>query len=126
MKIKSLDELQIWQLARTFVDTVSAVLDRPTFGRDQKLRDQLDHSSVSILSNVSEGFGQRSDRAFARHLAIARGSNNEAISQLGVARTRRHITPLEYVEFEQMSRAMGKMMTRLIAYLDRADRKCRG
>ncbi len=126
MKAKTLRELKIWQLAKKFVDAVSAVLERPAFRRDRKLHEQLDDSSISIISNVSEGFGQRTDRAFANYLTIARSSNNEAITQLALASTRRHITEDEYTQFEEMSETLGKMMTSMIQYLDRSDRKARG
>jgi four helix bundle protein len=126
MKIKTLRELKIWQLAKRFVDAVSAILERQAFRRDRKLRDQLNESSLSILSNVAEGFGQRTDRAFANHVGIARGSNNEAISQLAVACTRGYITEQEYAQLEDLSDQMGRMMTSLIAHLDKEDRKLRG
>jgi four helix bundle protein len=126
MKITKLSDLRVWQLARKFVRAVSAILDRPSLRRDPKLRDQLGDSSVSILSNISEGFGQSSDRAFANYLTISRSSNNEAISQLAVALWRRHITDDEFEELERISEEMGKGLTVLIGYLRKEDRKCRG
>jgi four helix bundle protein len=126
MKITKLSELRVWQLARKFVRAVSAILERPSFRRDPKLRDQLGESSVSILSNISEGFGQSSDRAFANYLTISRSSNNEAINQLAVALWRGHITDGELEELEQISEEMGKGITSLIRYLRQEDRKSRG
>lgn len=126
MKITKLSELRVWQLARKFVRAVSAILERPSFRRDPKLRDQLGESSVSILSNISEGFGQSSDRASANYLTISRSSNNEAINQLAVALWRGHITDGELEELEQISEEMGKGITSLIRYLRQEDRKSRG
>ena len=74
MGAKKVEELQIWQRAKQFVDAVSAFLKRPSFRRDSALHDQLDKSSMSTLFNISEGFGQPTDRAFAHHLYICRSS----------------------------------------------------
>ena len=126
MKFKSLKEFRIWQLARQFAEAVSELQKRPAFRRDEKLSGQLGASSMSIMSNSAEGFGQDTDRAFARYLAIARGSNNEAISQLAVALARGHITEVEFAKLEEMSDEMGKGMTSLMAHLHREDRKYRG
>jgi four helix bundle protein len=108
------------------VQAVSELLKRPAFRNDPKLSGQLGESTVSIMSNSAEGFGQDTDRAFARYLVIARGSNNEAISQLTVALARGYLTENEFAELEKISDEMGKSMTSLIAYLRREDRKYRG
>jgi four helix bundle protein len=126
MKVKRLEELRIWQQAREFARAVSAILQRPSFRGDRRLKEQLGDSSVSVLSNISEGFGQPTDRAFAHYVTIARTSNNEAISQLAVAAWRGHITEQELEEFEAKSCVMGKGMTSLIAYLRKTDQKERG
>ena len=126
MIITKIEELRIWQQAREFVRAVSAILKRPSFRTDPKLRDQLGDSSVSVLSNISEGFGQATDRSFANYVSIARSSNNEAMSQLAVACWRGHITEDELAEFERRSAALGKGMTVLIHYLRNTDRKQRG
>ena len=126
MRIKSLKDFRIWQLARRFADAVSELLKRPQFRRDHRLSGQLDESTISIVSNSAEGFGQNSDRAFANYLSIARGSNNEAISQLAIALGRGYLTDQEFAEMEQLSDEMGKSMTSLIVYLRREDRNRRG
>ncbi len=125
MRIGSLKEFRIWQLARRFADAVSELLKRPAFRRDIKLSGQLNESTISIVSNSAEGFGQDSDRTFANYLSIARGSNNEAISQLGIALGRGYLTDQEFADLEELSDEMGRSMTSLIGYLQREDREHR-
>ncbi len=125
MQIKSLKDFRIWQLARRFADAVSAILVRPQFRRDQKLRDQIADALDSVVSNSGEGFGLESDKGFARYLEIARGSNNEAISHLAVALGRRYLSLEEFTQLEGMSDELGRRMTSLIQYLRREDRKRR-
>ncbi len=119
------EELQIWQRARALCDAVSAITALPPLSQDFNLRDQLDAATESILSNIAEGFGQGTDRAFARHLFIARGSSNEARAQLIVAHARRHITQEQLSALERETMEIGWMISALIRYLLRSNRKDR-
>jgi len=60
--------------------------------RDFKLRDPMLASSVSIPSNIAEGFELNTDRAFIRHLFISKGSGGELRTQLYVAIRQQYIT----------------------------------
>lgn len=67
-------ELIIWQKSMLLVTSLySATKEFPkdeTFG----LTSQLRRCSVSIPSNIAEGFGRNSDSEFNRFLTIAMGS----------------------------------------------------
>jgi four helix bundle protein len=65
---KKLEELTVYQEASEWWVAVTALLDRAAFRNDRKLRDQIADANDSITSNISEGFEQPSDRAFARYL----------------------------------------------------------
>lgn len=55
------------------------------FSKDFGLRDQIRRSGVSIVANIAEGFGRRSDKEFANFLNIAHGSAAETQSHLYIA-----------------------------------------
>ncbi len=83
--ITRFEELVVWQSARKLT---CAVYDATTHGpisKDYGLKDQLQRASVSIMSNIAEGFGYNSDKQFLRYLNIARGSGCEVQSLLYVA-----------------------------------------
>jgi four helix bundle protein len=126
MVIRTLEELQVYQLALKAAAEISAILDRPRLRRDYGLRRQIAASSSSVSAQISEGFGQGTDRHCAHFQRIARGSANEIRSHLAVAAGRQYITKAELDRFDAMYVSIGKMLTRWIQHLDRVDRQHRG
>ena len=53
--------------------------------RNYALRDQMTRASVSVPSNIAEGYERDSDGDFRRFLRIAKGSNAELRTQLYIA-----------------------------------------
>jgi four helix bundle protein len=74
-----------WQKARELTRLVYAVTGRGRFVRDFALVDQLRRASVSVMSNIAEGFERRSRREFAQFRSVAKGSSGEVRAQLYVA-----------------------------------------
>ena len=67
------------------------------FAKDFGLRDQIRRASVSIMANIAEGHGRRTNSEFANFLNLARGSAAEVQSHLHVA------VGLEYMSHEQFA-----------------------
>ena len=87
MKVKTYEELVVWQkamlLAKEVYELQKQLPKEETFG----LGDQIRRAAVSIPSNVAEGFGRESPNEFKRFLLIARGSLYEMKTQLQLAET---------------------------------------
>ena len=126
MKAASVEDLQVWQRAWPFVEAISAQTRRGPLSQDFRLRDQIDACADSLLANRSEGFAQGTDRAFARFLCIARGSCAEIGAHLMVAQLRCHVTPQVADGLRKDAEQIARMLTGLINYLLRSDRKHRG
>lgn len=74
--------LRVWQEAMTLVElSYQALKELPEYERFG-LTDQMRRASISIPSNIAEGAGQGSDKAFLRFLYIARGSLQELETQI--------------------------------------------
>lgn len=84
--IKSYRELFIWQKGIKIVVLVYKVTK--CFPKEEiyALTSQLKRASVSIPSNIAEGFGRQTDKSFNHFLNIARGSLNEIETQLIIAK----------------------------------------
>lgn len=126
MQVNSVEQLQVWQASLPFVAALSAVVRRGGLSNDLGLREQIDTCADSILSNIAEGFEQGSDRGFARYLCIARGSCAEARAHVSVAHMRGYLTPDAANELRKDGAEIVRMLTGLINYLIRSDRKFRG
>jgi len=104
---------------------VSAIIQRESFKRDPRLRDQLGSSSERVASLISEGFEQSTDRHFAQYCYRSRGSSRETRTQLVIAVQRNHITEAERIRVSDKFEEVAKMLTGLIGHLETEDRKHR-
>jgi four helix bundle protein len=95
-----LEEIQVWQKARELTKMLYRITGNGRLERDFGLRDQMRRSAVSVMANIAEGFGRRSDKEFANFLNIAYGSASETLSHLYVALDLEYVTP---TEFEDLS-----------------------
>src|SRR5688572_30296581 len=83
--VKTFEGLEVWQHARKLVKEIYGVSNRGPFSKDFGLRDQLRRASISILSNIAEGFERSGNKEFAHFLFMAKGSAGELRAQLYVA-----------------------------------------
>src|SRR5437763_9647771 len=82
---KRFEDILAWQRARESTKLAYEMTADGNFSKDFGLRDQLRRASVSIMANIAEGFGRRSDKEFANFLNMAHGSAAECQSHLYVA-----------------------------------------
>ena len=94
-EIKSYKDLLIWKKGITIVKLVYQLVK--TFPQEEMyaLSSQLKRASVSIPSNIAEGYGRNTDKSFSHFLDIARGSLFEMETQLIIAKELGFITNLE-------------------------------
>jgi len=85
MVYKQFEELPVWQKARDLVVQIYKITQQGKFVKDYSLTDQVRKSSISISSNIAEGFERGSRKEFIRFLYIAKASAGELRSQLLVA-----------------------------------------
>lgn len=97
-QITRFEDIEAWKKARELVKGVYQATNRRAFSQDYGLRDQIRRASVSIVSNIAEGFSRQTDREFIQFLYMAKGSVSEVQSQLYVA------SDLDYLEKEEFSK----------------------
>jgi four helix bundle protein len=84
-KIERFEDFIAWQRARNLTSRIYEVTGLGRFISDFGLKDQARRASVSIMSNIAEGFERGTPAEFHRFVSIAKGSCAELRSQLYVA-----------------------------------------
>jgi four helix bundle protein len=84
-RIEKFEDLIAWQKARILAKEIYAVTEKGEFSKDFGLKSQIQRASVSIMSNIAEGFDRAGRSEFHHYLVIAKGSCAEVKSQLYIA-----------------------------------------
>lgn len=85
MAIRRFEDLIAWQAARTLTKEIYQVTRVAPFSRDYGLCGQVQRASVSIMSNIAEGFERSRPGEFHQFLSVAKSSCAEVRSELYVA-----------------------------------------
>jgi four helix bundle protein len=121
-----LEELPIYSKAHAFTVAVAAIIARPEFGRNRKLRDQIADANESILANMAEGFEQSTDAVLANYLYTSKSSIAEVVTRLKGAQRRGWVTAAECAQCAALGAEIQRMLGGWIKYLKRCDWKDRG
>ncbi len=82
VQIKSFRDLVVWQKAMDLVELIYSITKQFPSDERYALTSQLRRASVSVPSNIAEGYGRHSTLDYIRFLQIALGSLNEVQTQL--------------------------------------------
>jgi len=122
-KIKNFEELESWKIAYQLGLSVYRLSLKPPIVQDYGLCNQVRRSSVSITSNIAEGFERNGDREFIQFLSIAKGSCGELRSQLYLLKDLEYINNEDFEVLQEMCIKTGKLLSGLMRYLAKSDPK---
>ena len=114
---KRFEEIEAWKLGRELNQQIYTLSTGGAFGRDFALRDQIRRASISVSSNIAEGYARRSPRDFARFLVIARASAAEVVSQLYLALDLGYLTEEQFDAVATLLQSVTKTTGGLLSYL---------
>jgi len=109
-KVCKFEELRAWQRAHELAMFIYRLTKKDSFARDFSLKDQIQRSSISVMSNIAEGFERYSPSEFRQFLSIARGSVGEVRSQLYLAKSLGHLTSEEFEQAYNLCREVGNLI----------------
>ena len=78
------------------------------------LTNQMRRCSISIPSNIAEGFGRGSDKELVQFLYISLGSSNELDTQLTLSYELSYISENQFLEIGELNKEVSKMLQSLI------------
>jgi four helix bundle protein len=115
---KRFEELDVWQRAKDLTNLVYKYSSDGLFVRDFGLRDQMRRASVSIMSNIAEGFESQTQALFIKYLGYAKGSAGELRAQLYIAKDQGYISEENFSEMFSLAEICSKQRSRFIQYLE--------
>jgi four helix bundle protein len=123
MAVKNFEELEIWKEARRLTQIIYQLTKTDKFSREFSLRDQIRRATVSIMSNIAEGFERGGNQEFLQFLYVAKSSCGEVRSQLYVGLDQGYIISSDAEKSIVAFRRLSGMIGNMISYLKRSGMK---
>jgi four helix bundle protein len=117
MKITSFTEIDSWKEARKLVVEVYKLTQQNKIKNDFGLKDQLQRASVSIMSNIAEGFDSGSKKSFISFLNYSYRSASEVESLFYVLKDINYINENDFEEFVSKIINIKKLIGGFVKYL---------
>jgi len=115
--ISRFEEIRAWQTARELTRRIYAVSGQKAFSRDYGLRNQIRRASVSIMSNIAEGFESETRPMFIHYLGHAKASAGEVRAQLYVALDIGYIDEDAFKALFDLAEKASRQISRFMTYL---------
>jgi four helix bundle protein len=121
--LKNFEELDAWKEARSFTNKIYSISNQSPFSKDFALCNQIRKASISIMSNIAEGFERSGNREFIQFLSIAKESVGEVRSQLYIAQDQNYIDQTTFLQLVEQSDKVCRIIAGLISYLKNSGMK---
>jgi four helix bundle protein len=121
-KVERFEDLQVWQMAHDLSVAIYDLTRDGEFSKDWGLRDQIQRASVSVMSNIAEGFERYSRQEFKQFLSFARGSCAEVRSQIHLAKSLGYVAESDCLKIIEKCIGLSRAIGGLRSSLDRSAR----
>jgi four helix bundle protein len=116
-KIERFEDIVSWQKGRELNRLIYKATKAGAFAKDFGFRDQIRRASVSVTSNIAEGFERGGDKEFIQFLSDAKGSCGEVRSQLYLALDEEYISKEQFAKLYDMTMQISRLISGLMTYL---------
>lgn len=116
--ITRFEDIEAWQTARELTRRVYALTEQGQFAKDFGLKNQIQRATVSVMSNIAEGFESRTQAQFLVYLGHAKASAGEVRSQLYVALDLKYLTQEQFNQVFDLADKSSRQIARFMDYLE--------
>jgi len=116
--IKQFEDMLAWQKSRELVREVYGALKDCN---DRGFRDQIQRASVSVMSNIAEGFESGTKQEFLNYLYIAKASAGEVRAQCYIAYDVGYLNIETFKHLNGLATECSKLIASFIVKLKRSD-----
>lgn len=120
LKIENFEDIDAWREARKLVNEVYRLF---ASNKDYGFRDQIQRASISVMTNIAEGFDRGTNKEFFQFLLIARGSVSEVKSLTYTALDISYLDQEAYETIHSTCHKLTNLINGFIRYLRNSDRK---
>jgi len=120
---KNFEDMELWQKSMALTIQIYHETNRAIFSKDYELIRQIRRTSISIPSNIAEGFERDGNKEFINFLYIAKGSCGELRCQLYLAGRLGYIEPNRFQELLNFALEISRSLNKLIRYLQESEFK---
>ena len=114
---KSFEDLKVFEESRKLTKQIYQLTNNKQFNKDYGLKEQIRRASISIMSNIAEGYERNSDKEFAKFLGYSKGSCGEVRAQLLIAKDLNYINDQEFDKLYNHTIHISRMIYKYIDYL---------
>ena len=114
---RSFEDIDVWKRGCRLAVKIYEISKQGELAKDFGLRDQIRRASISIPSNIAEGFERESKAEFNRYLLIAKGSCGELRTQLFIAKAINAVESKSCDELINECKEVSSMLSGLIRHL---------
>lgn len=119
-KITAYEELTSWKEARILVKEIYSITSELPFSKDFGLKDQIQRASVSVMTNISEGFSRYHRKESVRFFDFSQSSAAEVKSLLYVAEDLGYISKERVIELRSQATSCQRLVLGLIKHFNRS------
>lgn len=116
--ITRFEDIEAWKTARELTRLVYALTEHSQFAKDFGLKNQIQRASVSVMSNIAEGFESRTQAQFVEYLGRAKASAGEVRCQLYIALDLKYLTQSQFEQAFDLADKSSRQIARFINYLE--------
>ena len=114
-------DLEIWKLSRSLVKKIYLITDKFPESEKFGLTNQIRRASVSIPSNIAEGYGRQYRKETIQFITVARASLNELETQLILSLDLEFITELLTQESFDLIQSLRRGINGYMKYLKNSE-----
>jgi len=113
--IVSYKDLVVWQRSMNLVEMVYQITEKLPRSEQWGLTSQMRRASISVPSNIAEGYGRKATGEYRHHLSIGRASLLELETQLLLSQRLGYVKQVDIGDILDNIQGISKMLSSLIS-----------
>ena len=116
--ITRFEDIEAWKTARELTRKIYALAEQGQFAKDFGLKNQIQRASVSVMSNIAEGFESRTQAQFLEYLGRSKASAGEVRCQLYIALDLKYLSEEQFKLTFDLADKSSRQIARFMSYLE--------